>query len=416
MTVIVAGGGIAGLTLALTCHEIGVDVQVYEAVSELKPLGVGINLQPNAVRELIQLGLESDLRQIGIEAEEWALLFYGAHPIWSEARGTKAGYKWPQFSVHRGQFQMRLLAHVKERLGEDRVISDAKLIRYENTPTSVVAHFVRADGTQFTSEGDVLIGADGIHSATRQQMYPSQPGVNWNGAIMWRGVSRAKPPRTKNSFVMVGGIKQRFICYPVEPLDENGETLLNWIAELRPDSAQVDDSDWNQKADASAFMGEFEGWEFDWLSVSDIVSRAGDIWEYPMVDRDPVEKWVDGRVALIGDAAHAMFPHGSGGASQAIVDTRVLGACLLERGVTPEALLQYEERLVTPINELVMRNRGEGPMGVLIEIEDRIANGVAVADAIDEQTVASFMARYKEAAGTARDALNAAPDIVARGA
>ena len=135
-----------------------------------------------------------------------------------------------------------------------------------------------------------------------------------------------------------------------------------------------------------------------------------------MVDRDPVEKWVDGRVALIGDAAHAMFPHGSGGASQAIVDTRVLGACLLERGVTPEALLQYEERLVTPINELVMRNRGEGPMGVLIEIEDRIANGIAVADAIDEQTVASFMARYKEAAGTARDALNAAPDIVAHGA
>jgi 2-polyprenyl-6-methoxyphenol hydroxylase-like FAD-dependent oxidoreductase len=217
MTIIVAGGGIAGLAFALTCHEIGVDVQVYEAASEIKPLGVGINLQPNAVRELYQLGLESDLRQIGIEAEEWALLFYGAHPVWSESRGTLAGYQWPQFSVHRGQFHMRLLAKVRERLGDACVVSDARLSHYETHANGVSAHFSNAAGASFTREGDLLVGADGIHSKVREQMVPDQPGVQWGGAVMWRGVTRCKPPRTKNSFVMVGGIRQRFICYPVEP-------------------------------------------------------------------------------------------------------------------------------------------------------------------------------------------------------
>ena len=412
MTILVAGGGIAGLTFALTCHEIGVDVEVYEAVPELKPLGVGINLQPNAVRELYQLGMEPDLKKIGIEAEEWALLFYGAHPIWTEPRGTIAGYRWPQFSVHRGQFQMRLLELVQNRVGVESVICDAKLTRYENRADHVVAHFVRADGSTFCREGDLLVGADGIHSKVRAQMHPNQPDVNWNGAIMWRGVSRSKPPRTKNSFVMIGGISQRFICYPVEPLDGNGETLLNWIAELRPDSAQVDKSDWNQKASAEAFMNEFKDWVFDWLDVNEIVARAEGIWEYPMVDRDPIEQWVDGRTVLIGDAAHAMFPHGSGGASQSIVDTRVLGAALQKHGETLDALKAFEARQVKPINELVMRNRGEGPMGVLLEIEARIANGQSINDAIDPEAVEQFMFRYKEAAGTARDALNAAAPIV----
>ncbi|MEM7080422.1 MAG: flavin-dependent oxidoreductase [Pseudomonadota bacterium] len=412
MGIIVAGGGIAGLSFALTCHELGIEVRVYEAVADLQPLGVGINLQPNAVRELIQLGLEEDLREIGIEAEEWALFFYGGHPIWTEPRGTLAGYRWPQFSVHRGQLQMRLVQRVKERLGPESFISDAQLLRYEQDDTGVIAHMRRKSGERMTVRGDLLIAADGINSSARAQMYPEQGEVNWNGAVMWRGVSRCTPPRTQNSFVMVGGISQRFICYPVEPLDGNGETLLNWIAELRPDGGKVDKSDWNQRASADAFMHAFTDWRLDWLDVPEIVAAAQGIWEYPMVDRDPVAHWVDDRVALIGDAAHAMFPHGSGGASQAIVDGRVLGACLREAGVTPEALQAYERRLLQPVNELVMRNRGEGPIGVLLEIEERLAQGQEIDEAIDQAAVAAFMASYKEAAGTAMDSLNASPPII----
>ncbi|MEM7017929.1 MAG: FAD-dependent monooxygenase, partial [Pseudomonadota bacterium] len=188
MTIIVAGAGIAGLTLALTCHEIGIDVQVFESVDALKPLGVGINLQPNAVKELFQLGLESDLREIGVEAEEWALFFYDAYPIWTEPRGTLAGYNWPQFSVHRGQFQMRLLEAVRARLGGEKVICDARFTHFENKHDHITAHFSKANGETFAIDGALLIGADGIHSKLREQIYPDQEGVNWNGAVMWRGV------------------------------------------------------------------------------------------------------------------------------------------------------------------------------------------------------------------------------------
>ena len=390
-------------------------MRVFESVRALRPLGVGINLQPNAVRELYQLGLEADLREIGVEAEEWALFFYGAHPIWTETRGTLAGYRWPQFSVHRGQFHMRLLERVRERLGDDSVVCDARFVRYENQGDRVTSHFRRASGETFSVDSDLLIGADGIHSGVRAQMYPTQGEVNWNGAVMWRGVSRWQPPRTNNSFLFIGGIDQRFICYPVEPLDSAGKTLLNWVAELRVDPSQAEQlekSDWNRPAVASAFMKAFSDWDFGWIDVPGIVACAEGIWEFPMVDRDPVDSWQDGRVGLIGDAAHAMFPVGSGGASQSIVDARVLGAMLEDHGVNEAALAAYEDKLLLPVNDIVVRNRGEGPVGVLHDIEARVADGIPIEAAIDKDAVATFMSRYKEAAGTARDALNAAPAII----
>ena len=131
-----------------------------------------------------------------------------------------------------------------------------------------------------------------------------------------------------------------------------------------------------------------------------------------MVDRDPIESWVDGRAVLIGDAAHAMYPHGSNGASQAIVDGRVLGAAVKAQGATQAALQTYESQLLKPINELVLRNRGEGPIGVLINIEERIAAGSSIEQAINPREIAEFMAKYKQAAGYARDVLNAAPALL----
>ena len=413
--VVIAGGGIGGLTLALTLHQIGVSCVVLETARTMRPLGVGINIQPNAVRELFALGIGADLLdQVGLPVQEWALLGLNGKEVYAEPRGTFAGYNWPQYAVHRGNLHILLYQQVIERMGPDAVKLGARALGYDRSnPKQPVCHVQIGDGQEQSYKSTLLIGADGIHSAIRAQMHPDQAPIHWGGAIMWRGVSRCVPPRTKNSFVMVGGMEQRFVCYPVEPLDKNGETLLNWIAELRPqDQQEVNQSDWNKPAQAKTFMHKFQDWRFGWLDVPEIVSRAEGIWEYPMVDRDPVERWTDGRAVLIGDAAHAMYPHGSNGATQAIVDTRVLGAAIKEHGLSTAALAQYEARQLGPINELLMRARGEGPIGVLIDIEKRLSEGKTLAEAIDRQEVETFMARYKQAAGFDRDTLNASEKIV----
>ena len=147
-----------------------------------------------------------------------------------------------------------------------------------------------------------------------------------------------------------------------------------------------------------------------------LLRGASEVFEYPMIDRDPVPTWVDGGVALLGDAAHVMYPVGSNGASQAIVDARVLGAALLAQGLGPAALQRYDAQLCADISALVLRNRGAGPFGLLGLVDERCGG---VFDDIDSVIPAAerdaFMARYKAAAGFAIDTLNAAPPTIAAG-
>lgn len=219
MTVIVAGGGIAGMTMALTCHQLELPVIVHESVKTIEPLGVGINLQPNAVRELFELGLERDLAEIGIQAKEWALVGKNGNDVWSEPRGLDAGYRWPQYSVHRGHLQMMLYRQVLKRLGPKAVISDSRLKSYNNDNDHVLAHFVDSDGKEQKVEGSILVGADGLHSSVRAQMHPNDGPPKWGGAVMWRGTTQAKPIRTGASFVLLGKLEQRFVCYPISQPD-----------------------------------------------------------------------------------------------------------------------------------------------------------------------------------------------------
>ena len=365
--VLIAGGGIGGLATALTLHQIGVKAVVFEAVSELRPLGVGINLQPNAVRELYDLGFtEADLDAIGIQAREWALVGLNGNDIYSERRGLEAGYKWPQYSVHRGQLQMMLYKAVLERLGPDSVRLGQRVTGYRNRDDgSVEAQIALTDGAATTETGTLLIGADGLHSAIRAQMHPDQPPIQWGGAVMWRGVTMAKPVRTGASFVGLGTHRHRIVFYPIsQPDPDTGLAAINWIAEVTFDT---DDGksvgDWNKRVEQSDFIHHFDGWLYDWLDVPTLLSGAAEVWEYPMIDRDPVGTWVDGRVALLGDAAHVMYPTGSNGASQAIVDARVLGRNFLQSGVTPDALSAYDRELCGPISAVVLRNRGQGRSG-----------------------------------------------------
>ena len=415
MTVIVAGGGIAGMTMALTCHQLELPVIVHESVKTIEPLGVGINLQPNAVRELFELGLESDLAEIGIQAKEWALVGKNGNDVWSEPRGLDAGYRWPQYSVHRGHLQMMLYRQVLKRLGPKAVISDSRLKGYNNDNDHVLAHFVDSDGKEQKVEGSILVGADGLHSSVRAQMHPNDGPPKWGGAVMWRGTTQAKPIRTGASFVLLGKLEQRFVCYPISQPDPiTGKAIINWIAELTYDtSKEWGHSDWNTQVPVEKFINHFSDWSYEWLDVPQLIREASAVYEYPMVDRDPLTTWVDGRCVLVGDAAHVMYPVGSNGASQAIVDTRVLGSAFVKHGLDQTALLHYESLNLKEMNELVIRNRGAGPIGILGIVEER-CGGVfdKIEDVIPRSEIEQYMSNYKAAAGFAIETLNNAPPTI----
>ena len=416
--ILIAGGGIAGLSLALTLHQVGVRCTVYESVPELRPLGVGINLQPNAVRELFDMGITAEeLDRVGVPAREWALVGRNGNDIYAEPRGLLAGYNWPQYAVHRGQLQMLLYGKVVERLGPDAVQMGLRVTGYEQGADGVTAVLADAEGRESRATGTLLIGADGLHSAIRAQMHPDQPPIQWGGAILWRGVTRAKPIRTGSSFVGLGTHKHRMVIYPISHTDADGMATINWIAEQTFDNSAGWEGDWNKKVSAEDFVHHFEGWNFDWLDVPALIRGAAEVYEYPMIDREPVPTWVDGRVALMGDAAHVMYPTGSNGASQAIIDARAIGAELVAHGVNAQALAAYDARLCGPVSELILRNRGAGPFGMLNIVDDRCGGEFDdIDDVFPEAERAEFMAGYKKAAGFAIEALNAAPPTIAPGA
>ncbi|MEZ5652585.1 MAG: flavin-dependent oxidoreductase [Burkholderiaceae bacterium] len=419
--VLIAGGGPGGMATALTLHQIGVSCLVFEAVPELRPLGVGINLQPNAVRELYDLGLgQTHLDQIGLPAREWALVGLNGKEIYSEPRGLLAGYRWPQYAVHRGRLQMLLYQTVLDRLGPQAVRLGQRVVGYEQRGDgSVTVNLEHVDGSRSSETGSLLIAADGLHSAVRAQMHPQQPPIQWGGAIMWRGSSLGRAIRSGSSFVGFGTHRHRVVFYPISHPDPvSGLSTINWIAEVTVDnSAGWQGGDWTKRVALSDFAHHFADWKYDWLDVPAMLAGADPIYEYPMIDRDPVPTWQDGRVALLGDAAHVMYPTGSNGASQAIVDARVLGACLLEHGVTPQALAAYDAALCEKISAVVLRNRGAGPFGLLNLVDERCGGTFDdIDDVISPQERAEFMARYKAAAGFAIEQLNNAAPTIAAGA
>jgi len=420
--VLIAGAGIGGLSVALTLQQIGVPCLVFESVADLKPLGVGINLQPNAVRELFELGFGAEaLDKIGVQTKEWALVGLNGNDVYSEHRGLLAGYRWPQYSVHRGKLQMLLYQAALERLGTGVIRTGVKVVGYRNhaAGSGVTALLETRDGERSEVAGSLLIAADGLHSAVRQQMHPAQPPIQWGGAIMWRGVTRGKPIRTGASFVGLGTHRHRVVFYPISQADPHtGLADINWIAEITVNNTGGwPDGDWNKKVQHADFMHHFQQWNYDWIDIPAMLLGADDVYEYPMIDRDPVPTWQDGNTALLGDAAHVMYPTGSNGASQAIVDARILGAAMLEHGVNAKALSAYDTRLCPEISPLVLRNRGAGPFGLLNLLDDR-CGGVFdnIDDVIPQAERDEFMLRYKQAAGFAAEKLNAAASIIPPGA
>ncbi|AVO38798.1 flavin-dependent oxidoreductase [Pukyongiella litopenaei] len=415
MTVLIAGGGIAGLTLGLTLHQIGVPFRVFESVREMRPLGVGINLQPNAVRELFDLGLESQLDRIGVQTRQYGFYSRLGKTIWEEPRGTWAGYHWPQYSVHRGKLQMMLYETLCNRAGADCVVTGARATGFTNHDHGAELHL---DG-RASETGALIVGADGIHSAIRAQMNPGEGPPIWGGAILWRGTTQATPFFGGAAMALTGHDTQRLVAYPIsKPDPATGKATINWIAEKRVDPAQGwRREDWNRSADIAEFLPDFEAWRFGWLDAPALIRGAEVVYEYPMVDRDPLDGWTEGRVTLMGDAAHPTYPVGSNGASQAIVDARTIGARLLEHGVTPGALSAYEAEMRPRTTAIIRANRGAGPDAILQRVEDLCGGDFeTIDDVIPYAELAAHAEKYKQLAGFSVEALNAQPSLIPKDA
>ena len=420
--VLVIGAGIGGLTAALCLHRIGIEAIVCESVSTMRPLGVGINLLPHSVRVLTDLGVADRLDEIGVRTAELCYYNKFGQRIWSEPRGLAAGYRWPQYSVHRGRLQTMLYEIAIERLGSTAIRMGHQLERIESDGGSATAHLRRRhDDASIAIDADAIVAADGIHSAARRERYPDEGPPKFAGQLLWRATTIAPSYLTGRSMIMAGHQGQKFVCYPIAALDD-GRSVINWIAERRVAEAGRQpprQSDWNREIDRATFAPYFVDWKFDWLDIPSLIAGAERVYEFPMVDRDPLPQWTFGRATLLGDAAHPMYPIGSNGASQAILDAEALALALARRDHSdgadiPAALRQYEDARRPATAQIVESNRRMGPERVMQIVEDRAPQGFSrLSDVISEVELSAIASQYKQIAGFDPAALNRASGLSA---
>jgi len=410
MRIIIVGAGIGGLTTALSLHAAGLrDIAIHERVSEIRGLGVGINLLPHAMRELTELGVADRVEALGVAPRTLSYYNRFGQPIWSEPRGTAAGYRWPQLSVHRGRLQLALLDAVRERLG-DIVHLGHRLVEVEHGSTADAVRFETDEGERLELSADVVIGADGIHSALRRQHHPHEGAPVWNGLTLWRGTAVVPAYLDGRTMIMAGDGEQKFVAYPLSAPDAEGNARVNFIAERRGVGEET--ADWNRAVDPAPVVELFREWRFDWLDVPGLVAAADEILEYPMVDRDPIERWSFGHSTLLGDAAHAMYPNGSNGASQAILDARTLAYRLATSAGVTDALEAYEADRRPVTTALSLRNREAGPERVMQLAAERAPGGFTdILEVIPAAELAEIAASYKRAAGFHPDELNGRPSL-----
>jgi 2-polyprenyl-6-methoxyphenol hydroxylase-like FAD-dependent oxidoreductase len=406
MDIAIVGGGIGGLTLALALHQRGVACRVYESAPEVRELGVGITLLPHAMRELTALGLGASLAGQGIENRESCFFNRFGQLIYSEPRGRTAGYPVPEVGIHRGRVHLTLWRAAVERLGAERLVTDHQCVGLAQSGERVTLGF-RSTATGAARESvtaDVVVACDGVNSAVRRQFYPDE-SLCFGGINTWRGVTRAKPFLTGRSYVRVGSIQRgNLVIYPIaDDVDGDGRQLINWTSQVAQPGYER--NDWNKPGRLEDFLPIYAGWTFDWLDIPDLLRRSDAIFEYPMVDRDPIDRWTFGRVTLLGDAAHPMYPRGSNGAAQAILDARALADRLAAGGDPAAALAAYEAARSEPTARVVRTNREQPPDYLIRRVEELV--GDAPFDDLDRYIsraeLQGFSEEYKRVTGFARD-------------
>lgn len=397
MRVAIIGAGIGGCALALSLEAAGiVDVHLHESAGALREIGVGINILPHAARELTELGLAPALDAIAVRTGSLSYHDRFGHEIWTEPRGIDAGYHWPQWSIHRGHLLGVLHGEVMARLGPDSIH---------------LGHRVEPDDVDALG-ADVVVACDGVHSRLRTAVAPDEGGPLWNGVTMWRGTTIAAPFLGGRRMVMAGRISRRVVIYPIRDLPD-GRQLVNWVAEQRTDDGRaMPRHDWEVAADVSEPMAAFDDFRFDWLDVPALFSGATEVLKYPMVDRDPLSTWRRGTMTLLGDAAHPMYPVGSNGASQAIIDARVLARELATRHTVGEALDAYEAVRRPATSAIVLANRQVGPERCMELVADRAPDGFDdIESVVPRDELIGIVESYKRTAGFDPATLNSRPSL-----
>jgi 5-methylphenazine-1-carboxylate 1-monooxygenase len=413
MKVIIAGAGVGGLVTALMLHARGIDCEVFEQADAVRELGVGINTLPHAIKELAELGLLDRLDAVAIRTYE---LFYTnrlGQEIWREPRGLDAGYDIPQFSIHRGRLQAVIYQAVRARLGESRIHLNCRLQSFTQDDGGVTAYFFDRHGShRLTARGDVLIGADGIHSVVRDKLFPDEGPPRWNGLMLWRGAIDWPAFLTGRSMVVAGGLAAKLVIYPIAEGSRADKRLTNWAVVGRvgdPSMPIPQKQDWSRPGRFEDLMPHLRRFRIPYVDAKALIEATSEFWEYPMCDRDPLPRWSHGRITLLGDAAHPMYPVGSNGASQAILDARFLADRLADAEHPAQALWTYEQVRLPMTAEIVRMNRRGGPEGVIDAVEARAPDGFSnIDDVLSFEQRKAIVRGYASTAGFAREQVNKA--------
>ncbi|HET6925738.1 MAG TPA: flavin-dependent oxidoreductase [Hyphomicrobiaceae bacterium] len=416
MHVVIVGAGIGGLTLALMLKARRVACEIFEASARIRELGVGINVLPHAIAELSALGLLERLDAVGVRTRELIYANRFGQEIWREPRGLEAGYDVPQLSIHRGRLQGVLRDAAVERLGRKAIHTGHLFQALREGEGSIKARFKRTiDGRRTTVAGDVLVGCDGIHSSVRRQLYPQDPGLSWNGVLMWRGATSAKSFLDGRTMIVAGGFNNKLVLYPIGKGSKPGTQLINWVVTHRMgdgSSPPPRREDWNRHGTLAELMPHVARFGTPHVDLVKLVKGAPAFYEYPMADRDPLPRWTHGRVTLLGDAAHPMYPVGSNGASQAILDARCLADLLASSEHARVALAAYEAERLPTTAEIVRNNRRGGPEGVIDEVERRAPDGFAhIDDVLSRAEREAIVKGYAQLAGFAKEQVNREPSL-----
>ncbi len=403
MNIAIVGGGIAGLSFALGLHKRGIDCDVFESVTDIKEIGVGITLLPHGMRELAALGVQDALESAGIENLE--SVFYTQHGqyVYREARGRHAGYDLPEIGIHRGKLHRILFDAAVSRLGANKVHTGMRCTGFSQNADDVQIDFSNAHtGQPVSVKAQIAVACDGVNSVMRKQMHP-QDALCFAGINTWRGVTVHPPILTGKSYLRIGTVEVgKMVIYPIiDNVDGKGNQLINWVAELQKPNAAM--NDWNRPGDPAVCAEIFKDWNFDFLNVPELILKAEKVFEYPMVDKDALPFWTQGRVTLMGDAAHPMYPRGSNGSAQALIDARTLAEQLSQHSNPQDALKAYEALRLAPTAKVVETNRNVPPDFIIMKAQE-LSGGKPfrhIDDLISQDELRQISDNYKTVAGFA---------------